>query len=182
MPDALGSRLIVHTPESYGESFRRDLFDQYKLYVESAERISERRVTANNYLLTVNAFLVTLYGLVSASRFNTLWTTLVPFTGLLVAITWHRIVTSYRDLNTVKFAVIHELEHQMPAALYAYEWHKAEKGRGRTYHPLSHLERWIPILFVVLYVLLAVAGAFGIQQGDPDSSKLPVAGTHRMQR
>lgn len=66
--------LIRHTKESYGESFKTDLFEQYKLYVESAERISERRVAANNYLLTVNAFLVTLYGLIAASRFNTFWT------------------------------------------------------------------------------------------------------------
>ena len=29
-------------------------------------------------------------------------------------LTWHRIITSYRDLNSVKFKVIHELEQQMP--------------------------------------------------------------------
>ena len=36
-------------------------------------------------------------------------------------------------------------------ALYDYEWHKAEEGRGKAYHPLSHLERWVPITFIVLY-------------------------------
>ncbi len=155
-------KLIQHTEQSYGATFRADLFEQYKLYVESAEKISERRVAANNYLLTVNAFLVTLYGLVAASRFNTLWTILVPVAGLLVALTWHRIITSYRDLNTVKFKVIHELEQQMPAALYDYEWQKAEKGRGKAYRPLSHLECWIPITFMVLYVLLAALSATGL--------------------
>ena len=155
-------KLIRHTAESYGVTFRADLFEQYKLYVESAEKISERRVAANNYLLTVNAFLVTLYGLVAASRFNTFWVILVPVAGFLVALTWHRIITSYRDLNTVKFKVIHELEQEMPAALYDYEWHKAEEGRGKAYHPLSHLERWIPIIFIVLYVLLAALSAMGL--------------------
>lgn len=161
MPDIPGAQLIRHTKESYGESFKADLFEQYKLYVESAEKISERRVAANNYLLTVNAFLVTLYGLVAASRFNTFWTILVPVAGFLVALTWHRIITSYRDLNTVKFKVIHELEKHMPAALYDYEWQEAEEGRGEAYHPLSHLERWVPIIFMVLYVVLAVLSALG---------------------
>lgn len=161
MTGAPDPQLIRQTPESYGDSFKDDLFEQYKLYVESAEKISERRVAANNYLLTVNAFLVTLYGLVAASRLNTFWTILVPVAGFLVALTWHRIITSYRDLNTVKFSVIHELEQQMPAALYDYEWHKAEEGRGKAYHPLSHLERWVPIIFMVLYVLLAVVSATG---------------------
>jgi len=104
---------------------------------------------------------VTLYGLVAASKYNTYWTILVPIAGLLVSLTWHRIITSYRDLNTVKFKVIHELEKHMPAALYDYEWMKAQEGRGKVYHPLSHLERWIPIIFMILYVLLVLLGIVG---------------------
>src|SRR5712664_3916089 len=111
-------QLIQQSEEAYGASFKAHLFEQYKLYVASAEKISERRVTANNY--------------------RTHWTILVPVTGMLVAMTWHRIITSYRDLNTVKFDVIHELEQRMPAALYLYEWEKAEHGRGKAYRPLSH--------------------------------------------
>jgi hypothetical protein len=154
--------LIRNSPETYGATYRADLFAQYLHYVASAEKISERRVAANNYLLTVNAFLVTLYGLVAASRYNTYWSLLVPVSGFLVALTWHRIITSYRDLNTVKFAVIHEFERHMPAALYDYEWVKAEEGKGKKYHPLSHLERWIPITFMALYVALAIVGGLGL--------------------
>lgn len=161
MPDTHGPQLIRHTQESYGDSFKVDLFEQYKLYVESAEKNSERRISANNYLLTVNAFLVTLYSLLAASQYKSWWTVLVPVAGILVSFTWHQIITSYRDLNTVKFKVIHELETHMPAALYKYEWQKAEAGRGKAYHPLSHLERWIPIVFMVLYVLLAIVGVLG---------------------
>lgn len=162
MVDEPVHQLLRHTKESYGHSFEAHLFEQYKHYVESAEKISERRVSANNYLLTVNAFLVTLYGLVAASRFHTFWTILVPVAGFLVSLTWYRIITSYRDLNTVKFKVIHELEQHMPAALYDYEWQKAEEGRGKTYHPLSHLERWVPIIFMILYVLLGIVGILAL--------------------
>lgn len=158
MADNQIPRLIQHTREQYGESFKADLFAQYKLYVESAAKISERRESANNYLLTVNAFLVTLYGLLAASRYKGYWSILVPIAGVLVSVAWHRIITSYRDLNSVKFKVIHELEREMPAALYCYEWHKAEEGRGSAYHPLSHLERWVPIIFILLYIVLAIFG------------------------
>lgn len=157
--DEVSQRLMRHSEKSYGSSFKADLFMQYTHYVESAEKISERRVSANNYLLTVNAFLVTLFGLVASGRQNTYWMILVPTAGVLVSLTWLQIITSYRDLNTVKFKVIHELEQQMPAALYHYEWKVAEEGRGKMYHPLSHLERWVPIIFMVLYVAL---GAFAV--------------------
>ena len=159
MADEAIHQLIRHTTGTYGESFRAHLLEQYKLYVESAENVSVRRVSANNYLLTVNAFLVTLYGLLAGSPYKSSWTVLVPIAGILVSLTWYRIITSYRDLNTVKFQVIHELEQEMPAALYAYEWHKAEEGRGKVYHPLTHLERWVPLIFVLFYLLLVIFGA-----------------------
>ena len=164
MSDQSKMGLIRHTKETYGESFNADLFEQYKLYVESAERVSERRISANNYLLTVNAFLVTLYGILAASPYRSYWTILVPVAGILVSVTWHRIVISYRDLNSVKFKVIHELEQHLPAALYEYEWQVAEKGRGKAYRPLTHLEQWVPIVFVVLYTLLAILGLSGLVQ------------------
>lgn len=148
--------LIRQTRESYGESFNATLFEQYRLYVASAEKISERRVSANNYLLTVNASLVTLYGLLATSQCGSYWTTLVPVAGVLVSLTWYRIITSYRDLNTVKFKVIHEIEQQMPAALYEYEWEVADKGQGKAYHPLSHLEQWIPIIFMTLHIMVVI--------------------------
>lgn len=162
MPDQPTPPLVRHTEETYGESFQSHLFEQYKLYVESAQRVSELRVSANNYLLTVNAFLVTLYGILAASPYKSYWTILVPVAGVLVSLTWYRIITSYRDLNSVKFRVIHELEQHLPAALYEYEWHKAEEGRGKAYHPLTHLERWVPIVFVVLYALLAILALLGL--------------------
>jgi hypothetical protein len=158
MPDALSPQLIQHTEESYGPNFKADLFEQYKLYIESADKISERRVSANNYLLAVNSFLVALQGVFVANAHQGIWNILMPIVGILVALTWHRIIASYRNLNTVKFKIIHELEREMPAALYAHEWTMAEEGRGKTYHPLTHLERWIPLIFMGLYGILFVCG------------------------
>lgn len=167
--------LIRNSKDKYGENFSPHLFEQYKLYVDSAQMISERRVSSNNYFLTVNAFLVTLYGLVAASELKGMWVILVPIAGFLVSITWHRIITSYRDLNTVKFKVIHELEKEMPAALFDYEWKKAQHGKGEAYHPLSHLERWIPLIFMLLYVILAVIGGCELITNDAKSASLSPA-------
>ena len=157
MSDKTDEELICQTRETYGETFRNDLFAQYKLYVESAEKISERRVSSNNFLLTVNAFLVTLNGFQAAIWNKNYWGVLIPLAGFLVSLTWLRIIISYSNLNAVKFKVIHELEKHLPAALYSYEWQKAELGRGKVYRPMSHLERWIPVVFIILYVVLAIA-------------------------
>ena len=149
--------LLGYTRESYEGSFHADLLEQYKLYVQSAENGSARRVASNRHLLTLNIALIALYGgLQSAGLSQNYWLLLVPVTGMLASFLWYRIIKSYRDLNTVKFKVIHELEQHLPAALFRYEWELAEHGQGKAYNPVTHIEQWLPIAFCVLHFILAV--------------------------
>ena len=148
--------LIPRTEESYGKSFKADLLEQYKLYVQSAENVSSRRVISNRYLLTINAALVALYGLQSANFGQSYWTLLIPVIGIPVSLLWYLIIKSHADLNRIKFDVIHEIEQYLPAAMYKYEWKLAGEGQGKNYRAVTTIERWIPILFAVLHVVLAV--------------------------
>ncbi len=148
--------LIRQEKESYGDSFVSDLLEQYKLYVQSAENVSSRRVTSNRYLLTINAALVALYGLQSANFGQDYWTLLIPVIGIPVSLLWYLIIKSHADLNRIKFDVIHEFEQHLPAAMYRYEWKLAEEGQGKTYRAVTTIERWIPILFARLHVVLAI--------------------------
>ena len=52
--------------------------------------------------------------------------------------------------------MIHELEQHLPAAMYKYEWRLAEEGQGPAYRAVTKIERWIPILFAGLHVVLTV--------------------------
>lgn len=145
------------TPDDYGPSiYQLHLLEQYKLFVQTAERISNSRTSANNYLLTVNAFLISLYGLASSRTADVTWIIIVPIAGILICISWIVIIRSYRQLNTAKFKVIHELEQRLPAALFDREWELLDRGEGKAYKPFTRIEPYIPIIFAVLYVILAV--------------------------
>ena len=149
--------LIRQTEDSYGEWFNAHLLEQYKLYVQSAENVSARRVASNRYLLTLNAALVALYGLQSANFGQGYWTLLIPVIGISISLLWYLIIKSHADLNRIKFVdVIHEIEKHLPAVMYKYEWQLAEEGQGKTYRAVTTIERWIPVLFAVLHVVLAV--------------------------
>ncbi len=114
MPSKLQSR----TPEEYGDKYQDHLLEQYKLYVETSQRVSEKRQNSNNYLLTLNSSLVTLSVVLLSTYGNHKWNALIPGTGLIVCFIWWSLVDSYKDLNTAKFDVIHELEDQLPVALF----------------------------------------------------------------
>ena len=149
------NRCLVHsTKETYGDSFGADLLEQYKTYVQSAENVSARRVASSRYLLTLNIALVTLYGIQSEGFVQSYWTMLVPILGILVSMLWYQIIKSHRDLNTVKFNIIHQLEEHLPVALYTYEWQLAGEGRGTSYSAVTRIEKWIPIAFIVLHIAL----------------------------
>ncbi len=130
--------------------------EQYKVYVQSAENVSSRRIASIRYFLTLNAALVAFYGFQPAGFGSGYWTLVIPVVGVLVSCIWYSIIKSHADLNQVKFDVIHEFESHLPAAMYQYEWQLAENGRGKTYRAVTTIERWIPILFIVLYTALAV--------------------------
>jgi len=156
-----GAQLISNDAAAYGDRFRDHLLDQYKLYVESAEKVSERRISASNYLLTVSSALLTLFGLV-VMQMTGRWLVIIPIAGLLVSLAWYSMVRSYKNLNSAKFKVIHEMEKHLPAALFAYEWHHCEDGKGKAYTPTTHVERWIPGVFAAVYIGLGTLVLVGI--------------------
>ncbi len=149
--------LQSRTPEEYGGKYQDHLLDQYKLFVTTSQQVTERRQQANNYLLTLNSSLVTLFVAFRSSFGRHWWNVLIPIAGLFVCFVWHSLVQSYKALNKAKFEVIHELEEQLPVALFRYEWHVCGHGKDKDkYVPLTHLERWIPGMFATLYVALGI--------------------------
>ena len=151
-----GNSLFQFSGEDYEGSFKSDLLEQYKLYVQSAENVSARRVQSSRYLLTLNAALVALYGFQSAGFGRSYWALVVPVVGIAVSLLWYLIIKSHADLNRVKFNVIHEFERHLPAAMYRYEWRLAEDGKGKSYRAVTAIEKWIPILFAILHVVLGI--------------------------
>ncbi len=148
--------LLNHSKETYGDSFNAHLLEQYKLYVQSAENVSARRVASNRYMLTLSAAIVALYGFQYAN-IDLGWTALgIPLVGIAVSLVWFAIINSYANMNRVKFKIIHELEEHLPASIYKREWRLAEEGRGETYQEVSRIEGLVPYLFAGLHGSLAI--------------------------
>ena len=156
MTDTPDRGLFGHTKETYDGAFEADLLEQYKLYVQSAENISARRLASSRYLLAVNAALVALSGF-QAQEPNSVWLTLLlPALGIPVSLLWLSIILSHKNMNDIKFTIIHDLEEHLPAAVFAHEWRLANRVRGDTYRPVTEIERWIPVVFLALHLALLV--------------------------
>lgn len=149
------SSSLFGPPESeYGQLYKAHLLDQYKMYVEMTDRVSQRRITTNSYMLTVNATIIALFSLLF-TKVAISWYGVVLFSiaGCSICLAWFIIINSYKQLNALKFMVIHELETKLPAKLYDYEWViLKQKKAGAKYLRLTKIEKIIPLLFLLVYV------------------------------
>lgn len=59
------SKLFQKSEKEYGDYYKPHLLEQYRLYIESTEKISDRRQNANNYFLAINTALVSFLALSS---------------------------------------------------------------------------------------------------------------------
>lgn len=134
--------------------------DFYKLYLATAEKVSDRRGAANTWMLSVNSAIIGLYGFlakdgaIAGTAAQTIWLWAIPLTGMLVCLSWFAILTNYRKLNGAKFKVLQAMEASFAHQPFAEEqtFYKADKRRS-----LSHVERLVPICFACLYAVLLVA-------------------------
>lgn len=145
------------------DHYRDHILEQYKLYVEMADRISSRRDIANTFFLTLNGLALGAAGALIEKGYtmSTKWALIFPLSVLLLlCFFWNRLINSFRQLNGVKFYVVGELETRLPASPYRKaEWDTLLKGGKdpKTYWPLTHLEAKIPWIFGAAYLIAAVA-------------------------
>jgi|SRR3989344_1891527 len=152
------SSLISNKEKGYGKNYKEHLFEQYKIFVDSIEKTSDRRQHANDYFLAINTALISLIGLSFQIKiFDTSpWLkSPIAFLGLVNCVIFWFLIRSYKQLNTGKFAVIHEIEKLLPLALYKHEWEILGSGKDKSkYYPFSHIELLIPWVFGLIYVVL----------------------------
>jgi hypothetical protein len=115
----LSGKLFVQESSKYGEKYIEHLLDQYRLYVNAAEKISDRRQKTNEFFLGLNTALIGLLGFImtkTSSKENTLILFIASIAGAIICYLWYRIVLSYKGLNSAKYEVIHTIEERLPLA------------------------------------------------------------------
>lgn len=152
--------LFKNSEKEYGNDYKSHFLEQYKIYLESIEKTSDRRQSANNYFLTANTVLVSILALSFQTDFlkNIFWFKLfVAIIGILFCIIFWFLIRAYKQLNTGKFNVLHKIESKLPLSLYDYEWEVLGEGKDKNkYYPFSHIELLIPWIFGIVYFVLLI--------------------------
>lgn len=145
--------LTAETEDSYGERYRGDFLTLYRDYVASADAISSRRTAANSFFVSINTALIGVRGYFEVNNNETV--VVLAAVGILLSLVWNRMIQSYRTLNGSKFRVIQMMEKQLPLAAYTAEEYVQKTAPSR-HRALTSVETYVPLLFALLHVAIAV--------------------------
>jgi hypothetical protein len=141
-------------------SLKAEVLAIYQMYVGMADKISERRQTANSFFLALNSAMISLGGYTAVKEQDAIPVGLIWLTaaaGVLISMLWLRLILSYRDLNSAKFKVIHHLEKLLAVSPYDAEWQVVGQGeKSWLYLPFSHIELWVPVGLMAIHIVGAI--------------------------
>lgn len=130
----------------YSGDYESTILEQWKICVDAAHKVSERRNNTNNIFITINAalFALTTFTLDYKSI-------LLSAIGIVICILWICSINSYKELNKVKFEIINEIEERLPLAPFDYEWKTLRLEQK--YVNLTKIEKILPWIFLFLYAI-----------------------------
>ena len=125
-----------------------------------ADRVSQRRGQTNKFYITLlSALLAFLSIYLNSNTFEekNIFLIITGGLGILICLVWFFNIQSYRQLNTGKFAAIHELEEKLSYPFYKREWDFLGEGKDRKkYLQLSKIEKFVPFILSIPYFILIV--------------------------
>lgn len=138
---------------------RSELLEQYKIFLETSESLIARRQTVNSFYVSTNTAIITIMGALVAifgeTSLRVILFILTSVVGIVLSVSWIRILNAYGVLNGSKMKVISMIEHELPAALYDTEWNvMSDKLNSKKYTSFTDSEKKAPKAFIGLYILL----------------------------
>lgn len=124
--------------------------DLYKLFVESADKISDKRITQNNIYITLQ---LAILSFISLKKIDDLYLYIFCIIGIIIAILWFITIDNYSKRNKIKYSLINEYESRNNI-----NWFLEEEKRLMVLTNLTFIEKIIPILFLVVFVIIAFLG------------------------
>ncbi len=150
------------------------LLQQYRAFIDSREKLSDRRADTNKFFITLITGLFALLSLVA--RFGTSDATALPgpfvwpigVIGILLCYVWYATLITYDVRLDSRREVIINVERHLPYQMYKeYLCTTKEMGKKLRYRFFGELrtdvekmaarDRWIAALFGIIFFVLAAA-------------------------
>lgn len=133
------------------------LVEQYKILLSTSESLIERRQKlTTTYLSIFSVMLPVLSAMLTFEQaFLQLGAFFVSSICIILCLSWRGTIISYGKSNRAKFAILEEMEKQLPVAMFASEWLVLKRITTK-YKSFTNRETTIPVIFIAIYTIFAI--------------------------
>ena len=140
------------------EEDRKLVLDQYKLILDSVNKINDIREASNNFWIGIN---IALLGAVSYIRDTSgiediqkhSFAFTIILTGIVISICWTSYLSTIKKRVNIRNRMLMQIEKQLPVKFITIAANKKEKGIGAS--SLSYKEMAVPVFFLMGYLVFA---------------------------
>ncbi|WP_405375954.1 hypothetical protein [Pseudobutyrivibrio sp.] len=150
------------------------VLDQWRLTVESAMQVSNRRQTANNLFIMMLTILISGVllsdGISNANKPLQLGVSIaVSLLGIFLCLEWMSQMEYYGDLNDVKYTAIRDMEKYLPMQVFNAEdiYFYSDYKNKRSF---SEKEKQIPMIFIIVFLVIMLTAAYTLSVGVNSSN------------
>ncbi|MDP1880135.1 MAG: hypothetical protein Q8K60_04270 [Parachlamydiaceae bacterium] len=141
-----------------GEDSKRAFIDQYRLLLESINKLSDVRESANNFWITINGTLIGMIAYIrdsesvgGAQKPFLLYTVLVF--GFILTLSWLSSLFSIKKNVEIRNDLTIELEKHLPAKVFTLLTRNT--GKKGNWSAIVFKEMFVPLSFLIGYVFFA---------------------------
>ena len=134
--------------------------EQYKAILDTTEALQARRQTLHTFFMSINSLLIAAIGLLANesrdSEAIAVGVIVLGIGGGLLSESWRRQLIAYGNVSSSKWKVINEFEQALPSSPFCAEWQVLRQKPK--YRSFTENERFVPVVFELLYALAVVLG------------------------
>lgn len=151
----------IYEPGSHDKEYIERVMEQYKIYQKTSEDLVERRQSVNSFYISVNSAIVAVFGVILGLvdyPSNVFVIMIMALIGIILDISWIKLLDAYGVLNSAKMKVISMLERELPIRLYDTEWMvMSDKLNLKKYVSFTDSEKRIPKILIFVYIMIIIA-------------------------
>ena len=143
--------------ETNSNDYYNLLLQQYKIMIDTSEKLMERRLTTSNLYTTLCSSLLTLSSASLAINF-TIASLVFLVVGMIIfflSLNWKNLLASYEMNNAGKYEVINSIEANLPANMFDCEYRYNTFNGIKSY---SSREKQLPTIFMALGLIASILG------------------------
>lgn len=148
---------------SYDKEYISRLMEQYTMYQKTSEDLVARRQSVSSFYVTANSAFIAVSGMVMGllDYPNNIFVIIsMAVVGVILDVSWIKILDAYGALNAAKMKVISMIEQELPVRLYDTEWDvMSDKLNRKKYVSFTDSEKRIPKIFMCVYSLLLIVAS-----------------------